>query len=70
MVTVKVTLWRCIQMGTEYTIAESNAEGMHQLSTPAKPRGNLGGTLTQPCLNLPMTFHGNSQLFCRAAQSY
>ncbi len=33
MVTAMVTPWRCIQMGTEYTIAESNAEGGHSVPT-------------------------------------
>ena len=33
MVTAKVTPWRCIQSGTEYPIAESNAEGGHSVPT-------------------------------------
>ncbi len=38
MVTAMVTPWRCIQTGTKYPIAESNAEGGHSVPTQQNDR--------------------------------
>ena len=43
MVTAMVTPWRCIQTGTKYPIAESNAEGGHSVPTQQNDRSPRRG---------------------------